>query len=206
MSDLNLTKLVEQFEQLSDVMLAISATFRIAGDAGRDSAVDEKPAKPSKATKARSKVEAGAKESGEELTIDDVRAKLKDLIGAKGKDKMVEVLGVVGADKLSDVDESQYQELFDLTQKAIDAEEEEEATASKKPASKKAKAKKGPTLEEVTTAAKALIEMDKPAYMKLTKKLGKPSDMDESDYAAAITAYEEAMPEADADADEEDML
>ena len=51
----------------------------------------------------------------------------------------------------------------------------------------------------MTEAAKALIEADKPAYVKLTKKLGKPSEMDESDYAAAIEAYTEAMP-ADDDA------
>jgi hypothetical protein len=56
--------------------------------------------------------------------------------------------------------------------------------------------KAGPTLDDVTEAAKALIDADKPAYLKITKKLGKPSEMDESVYAQAIAAYQEAMPEA----------
>jgi len=56
----------------------------------------------------------------------------------------------------------------------------------------------------VQAAAGALIEADKPAYLKLAKKLGKPSEMDASNYAAALAAYEAAMP-AEEEA-EEDLL
>ena len=121
---------------------------------------------------------------------------MKELVAAKGSDALLEAFAVVGAGKLADVDESQYQELIDAAQALIDAEDEAPPAKAKT----KAKGKKaGPTIEEVTEAAKALIEADKPAYVKLTKKLGKPSEMDESDYAAAIEAYTEAMP-ADDDA------
>lgn len=200
MSELNLKKLADQFDELAATLTAISGTFRTGAGGSKGAGVDGKTAGRTPAGKAKAaKVEEG---SDEELTIDAVRAKLKELVEAKGKDKMVEALESVGAGKLADVDESQYQELVDTAQGIIDEEEDEAPT--KKPAAKKtAKAKKGPSLEDVNTAAKALIEADKPAYMKLTKKLGKPSEMDESDYAAAIEAYEGAMPE---EGGEDDLL
>jgi hypothetical protein len=110
---------------------------------------------------------------------------------------MVEALESVGAGKLADVDESQYQELIDAAQAMIDEEE----SPAKKPAAKKSAKKAGPSLDEVNEAAKALITADKPAYLKITKKLGKPSEMEEGDYAAAIESYTEAMP-----AEEDDLL
>jgi hypothetical protein len=127
------------------------------------------------------------------IDIDTVREKMKELVEAKGADALLAAFAEVGAGKLADVDESQYQELIDAAQTMIDAEEDEAPApkAKAKPAAKKA----GPTLEEVNEAASALIEADKPAYLKLMKKLGKPSEMEEGDYAAAIEAYQGAMPE-----------
>lgn len=198
MSELNLKKLAEQFDELAATLTAISGTFRASGGGGKAASNDGPPAKRAAAGKGKAaKMEEG---SDEELTIDTVREKLKELVEAKGKDKMVEALESVGAGKLADVDESQYQELVDKTQEMID--EEDEPAPKKAPAKKTAtKARKGPTLDEVNEAAKALIEADKPTYLKLVKKLGKPSEMDESDYAAAIEAYTEAMP-----AEDEDLL
>jgi len=187
MSELNLKKLADQFDELAQQLIAISGTFRNAGGAGKPASDDGKAASKPAARKGKA---AAVEAEDEGVDIDTVRAKLKELVEAKGKDKMVEALESVGAGKLADVDESQYQELMDKAQEMID--EEEEA----KPAAKKAKGKtkKGPTLDEVKEAAQALIDADKPAYLKLAKKLGKPTEMDEGDYAAAIEAYTEAMP------------
>jgi hypothetical protein len=113
---------------------------------------------------------------------------------------MVEALESVGAGKLADVDESQYQELLDKAQELIDEEDEpeEKPKTKAKPAAKKAKAV---TLDELTAAAKELIEADKPAFVKLSKKFGKPSECDEDQYADYLKAIQAAMPEADGDDD-----
>lgn len=199
--NLNHKKVAEQLDAISEAFLALSATFRAAGDDSTAGSGDGKVTKPVRAAKP-SPTKPKAEETSAELTIDEVREKLKALVEAKGKEKMVEALESVGAGKLADVDESQYQELVDKAQEFIDEEEADEAPAPKKGKTKPTP--KGPSLGDVTEAAKALIDADKPAYLKLVKKLGKPSDMDESDYAGAIAAYEAAMPE-EAEA-EDDLL
>jgi len=192
MSELNLKKLADQFDELAQQLTAISGTFRNACGAGKPASDDGKVASKPTARKGKA---AAVEAEDDGLSIDTVREKLKELVEAKGKDKMVEALESVGAGKLADVDESQYQELVDAAQGMID--EEDEANPAAKKTAAKGKAKKGPTLDEVKEAAQALIEADKPAYLKLAKKLGKPTEMDESDYAAAIEAFTEAMPEGD---------
>jgi hypothetical protein len=198
--ELDMNKVADQLDELAQVVIALSGTFRAAGGGGGTASGKGKTGgKP--AGKPPAKVAAGAAEEGAELTEDDVREKLKELVAAKGKDVMVSALESVGAAKLGDVDESQYAELVEKIDELI-AEEETEpepAKPAKKVAAKKTAKKAGPTLEEVTAAASALIDADKPAYMKLMKKLGKPSDMDEANYAAAIAAYEAAMPDTDGD-------
>lgn len=200
---LNHKRVAEQLDAISEAFLALSGTFRNSSDSDAEAEGDEPAAKPVRGAKSASKPAAKpaakkAQAEQDELTIDDVRTKLKELVEAKGKEKMVEALESVGAGKLADVDESQYQELVSKAQEFIDEEDE----PTPKPAAKKGK-KAGPTLDDVNEAAKALIAADKPAYLKLSKKLGKPSEMEEDDYAAAIAAYEQAMPE---DADGEDDL
>lgn len=206
---INSKKVAEQLDAISEAFMVLASTFRSGGSSDDDSTGDEPAAKPVRGSKpaakpAASKPAAKKAEAPAEsdLTIDEVRAKLKELVESKGKDKMVEALESVGAGKLGDVDESQYQELLDKAQEFID--EEDEAPA-KKPAPKGKAKKAGPTLDEVNEAAKALIAADKPAYLKLAKKLGKPSEMDEDDYAAAIAAYEQAMPEGSEDGDDDLM-
>lgn len=202
---INSKKVAEQLDAISEAFMALAGTFRSGGSGTEDTDGDEPAAKPVRGSKSAPKPAAKpaakkAQAEQDELSIDDVRTKLKELVEAKGKEKMVEALESVGAGKLADVDESQYQELVDKAQEFID--EEDEAPAKKAPAKKTAK-KAGPTLDDVNEAAKALIAADKPAYLKLSKKLGKPSEMEEDDYADAITAYEQAMPE---EAGEEDDL
>jgi hypothetical protein len=206
---INSKKVAEQLDAISEAFMALAGTFRSSGSADQADDGDEPTAKPVRSSKSAAKPAASkpaakkAQAEQDELSIDDVRTKLKELVEAKGKEKMVEALESVGAGKLADVDESQYQELVDKAQEFID--EEDEAPA-KKPAAKKTAKKAGPTLDDVNGAAKALIAADKPAYLKLSKKLGKPSEMEEDDYAAAIAAYEQSMPEGSEDGDDDDLL
>lgn len=206
---INSKKVAEQLDAISEAFMALASTFRSGGSDTADTDGDEPAAKPVRGAKSTPKPAAKpaakkAQAEQDELSIDDVRTKLKELVEAKGKEKMVEALESVGAGKLADVDESQYQELVDKAQEFIEEEEEEEEDEpAPKPAAKGKAKKAGPTLDDVNEAAKALIAADKPAYLKLSKKLGKPSEMEEDDYAAAIDAYEQAMPE---EAVEEDDL
>lgn len=205
---INSKKVAEQLDAISEAFMALAGTFRSSVEGGADNDGDEPAAKPVRGSKHTPKPAAKpaakkAQAEQDELSIDDVRAKLKELVEAKGKEKMVEALESVGAGKLADVDESQYQELVDKAQEFIDEEDEAPANPAKKAPAKKTAKKAGPTLDDVNEAAKALIAADKPAYLKLAKKLGKPSEMEEDDYAAAIAAYEQAMPEDSEDGDDD---
>lgn len=197
---LNHKTVAEQLDAISEGFTALAGSFRSSGGTGAGGSADGEAEKPVRTTKSAAKSKPAAKKEAEasDLSIDEVREKLKELVDAKGKEKMVEALESVGAGKLADVDESQYQELVDKAQEFIDEEDE---PAPKKPAAKKTAKKAGPTLDDVNEAAKALIAADKPAYLKLSKKLGKPSEMDEADYADAIAAYEAAMPSEEGDDD-----
>jgi len=205
---INSKKVAEQLDIISEAFMALAGTFRSGGSDAESEGVDGEAAKPVRGAKSTPKpaTKPAAKKAQaeqDELSIDDVRTKLKELVEAKGKEKRVEALESVGAGKLADVDESQYQELVDKAQEFID--EEDEPAPKAKPAAKGKAKKAGPTLDDVNEAAKALIAADKPAYLKLSKKLGKPSEMEEDDYATAIAAYEQAMPE-DADGGDDDLL
>lgn len=208
---MNAKKIAQQLDIISEAFTALASTFRAGGSGEDDSDGDATPAEsvpatPAAAKRTRKSRAAAAPtpapaEDEDEVTVDDVREKLKALMEAKGKDRMVEALASVGAGKLSDVDESQYQELINTAQQYMDEEEEEE----EEPPKKRTRKAKGPTLDEVTAAAKALIAADKPAYLKITKKLGKPSEMDAADYAEALAAYEAAMPEEEEEEDDDDL-
>lgn len=207
MKEAQVRKVSELFQAISEAFAELSASF--SSDSGDDAggSADGKAAKPvrgAKSAPAASKPAAKGKAQAEEseLTQDDVRDALRELVELRGKDVMVQALESVGAGKLADVDESQYQELMDKVNELKEEPEEAPAPAKgkAKPAAKK---KAGPTLDDVTEAAKALIEADKPTFVKLSKKLGKPSEMDEDDYAAAIEVYEAAMP---ADGGDDDLL
>jgi hypothetical protein len=203
MKETQLRKVSELCDTISEAFAELSATFSSGGVSDAGGSADGKVAKPVRGAKSAAAAPAKAKPKAaaadEELTQDDVRDALRELVELRGKEVMVQALESVGAGKLADVDESQYQELMDKVNELKEAEPEEAPPPKK--AAAKSKAKKGPTLDDVQTAAKALIDADKPAFVKLSKKLGKPSEMEEEDYAAAIEAYEAAMPEEGADDD-----
>lgn len=207
---LNHKKVAEQLDAISEAFMALAGSFRSGGVVGEDSSGDGEAAKPvrgAKSAPAKAASKPAAKkaqaEQDEELSIDTVREKLKELVEAKGKEKMVEALESVGAGKLADVDESQYQELMDAAQAMIDEEDEPEEKPAKKPAAKKAGKAKAVTLDELTAAAKELIEADKAAFVKLSKKFGKPSECDEDTYADYLKAIQAAMPEEGGEEDDD---
>lgn len=193
--ELNNAQVAETLDEIAALFSKLSGTFRAAGDGG-DGEGNERPAagrgKP--AAKSTGKTKPAAKEeAATELTEDDVREALKELVAEKGKDTMIKALESVGASKLAEVDESQYQELMGKVAE-LKAEEDPAPTPAKAKG-KPAKAKKGPTLEELTEAAKALIDADKPAYLKIVKKFGKPSEVDADQYAPMLEAIQAAMPD-----------
>lgn len=203
----HLKQAADQLEEAANALLALSGTFRAAAGGGKGESGDGKAGgKPAARAGAAKPGKGKAKEEADEdLTVDTVRDKLRELVDAKGKEKMVEALESVGAGKLADVDESQYQELMDKAQELIDAEEEEEQeekpAKGKKPAAKKAK--KGPTEDDVKEKAQELVDADKKAELaKLLKKFKakKVSELDEEHYADFIEAADEALGE------EEDLV
>lgn len=204
--ELNHEQVAETLDEIAGLFLKLSGTFRPSSSGSKVGSANGSAAKPVRGAKPATKSTPKKEEADEDLSIDTVREKLKELVEAKGKDKMVEALESVGAGKLADVDESQYQELVDKAQELIDAEDDdelEEKPVVKKPAAKKAAAKvKAVTLDELTEAAKELIASDKAAFVKLTKKFGKPSECDEDQYGDFLKAIQAAMPE-DTDGDED---
>lgn len=206
--ELNHEQVADVLDEIGALFSKLSGSFRAGGGSAKGGDGDGETAKSVRASKpAAGKSKPAPKEeeaSDEELSIDTVREKLKELVEAKGKDKMVEALESVGAGKLADVDESQYQELMDAAQTMIDEEDEpEEKPAAKKPAAKKAGKAKAVTLDELTAAAKELIEADKAAFVKLSKKFGKPSECDEDQYADYLKAIQAAMPEEGGEEDDD---
>lgn len=180
--------------------------FRAASNTGgngraKGGADGDEPA-PSSRSRSKSKPAASKKAAAQEdLTIDEVREKLKELVDAKGKESMVEALESVGAGKLADVDESQYGELVAEAQRRIDEEEPDEAPAPKtRSRSKKAK---GPTADDLLEKFKELIDADKAKAKSVLKGLGvaKISEVDDDDVADAMKAVEAAL-----EGDEEDDL
>lgn len=198
MKELNHEQVAEAFDEIAAIFTRLSGTFRLSGAAGGDA-----PSNGKARGKPAARTVVGPTEPSDEHDEDSIREALKQLAVAKGKDTMVAALASVGAAKLGDVDESQYGELMTNITAAMEAAEEEPAPAKKTAAKKTAAKAKAVTLEQVTEAAKALIDADKPAYLKLVKKTGKPSEMDEDGYAAALAAFQAAMP---AEEGEDDLL
>ena len=102
----DVAKLAKQFDQLSEIVLAIAGTFRSAGGAADDSgddgeAGDEVRPSAGKSKSAASKPAAkktAAKGKAAEVTEDDVREALQELAEAKGAGALVAALATVGLD------------------------------------------------------------------------------------------------------------
>ncbi len=161
-------QLADLFDELSETMTKIAGTFRGAGssqpsadgDAGAGRKV-RKPAKP-------------APDAEEAITEDTVREALKKLADEKGAGEMKKALESVGAGRLSDVDEDQYEELMANIEKALTAKK---ATAPKK--GKKAEV----TFDEVSEAFKTLLDEDRAAAKRVLKGagVGKLSELEDAD-------------------------
>lgn len=169
---------------IAEAFTAIEGTFRSAGKGGSADAGDAKP--------------SGKSSKSEDIDLDTLKEALKDLAEAKGKDKVAEALTEVGAGRLSDVDESQFQELMDKVKELMEAEDEPEPAKKTRSRSKKPAAPEV-DLDSVTEKFKALVKADKPAAVKLLKKLGvaKISELEEDDFAKADGLIDAAMPEDD---------
>lgn len=167
-------KLAEQFSELGTLMEAISGTFRNGAGEDEGEGGDGKAGKAVRGGTASK----GAKSGKTKITQDSLRASLKELAAAKGQDKMAEVLAEVGASRLPDVDEDDYQELSDAIAKAM--EEEDEKPAGK---GKKGKAEPAPDKDDVVKAYKKLLKADPKAAKKLLKtaQLDDIDELDEDD-------------------------
>jgi hypothetical protein len=207
--DLDHKKIADIFMDLSVLYSTLSATFRGGSasevDSGGDGEVEKpvrgrKPAAGS-STKSSKPVKGGAAETPE-ITEDSLRAALSELGASRGKAAVTKALATVGAGRLPDVDEDDYQALHEAIQK-LSEEEEDEAPAKKTPA-KKTAAKKAPVpdIDELTESFKKLIDADKPAAKKILKDAGlaKLTEIDTDDDDAMremAEAIEAAMPEDD---------
>lgn len=167
-----LAKLAAQMDELAELFTAIGGTFRDAGEAGADSGGDAPAGK-----KVRGAKPAKAKPADDDtVTEEQVKAKLMELADAKGAATMKKALESVGAGKLSDVDEEQYQELMDKADELM-AEEDKPAKA------KKGKAKPEVDMDSLTVKFKKLVDEDKAAAKKVLKANGitKLSEVDQED-------------------------
>lgn len=199
MSDINNAQVAETLDEISELMSKLAGHFRSSSSGSSGAAVDgtaKKAVRGAAASKpAAGKAKAKAAEPDEELTIEEVREALKELVELRGKEVMVQALESVGAGKLADVDESQYAELM-VEVERLKEEEPEEAPEPAKKTRTRSKAKaKGPTMEDLVEKFKELIESDRAAAKAVVKELGvtKISEVDDDDIADAMTAVEAAL-------------
>lgn len=213
-------KLADQFQELSDTLMAISGTFRSAGEGGDDTGGDDetgaavrKPAAKSKSAAAPAKPAAKGKAKAEsqesDVSEDDVREALQALAEAKGKGALVAALASVGAGALKEVDESQYAELIEKANEMAESEDEYDEDGEvegAKPAAKGKKAapaakgktkKPAATKESATEKFTELAESDVDAAKVLLKELGVKKfsmlDDDETDWNDVTAQIEAAM-------------
>ena len=191
-------EIAEAFDAINEQIGKLASYFRngsgSAGSAGVNGTAKKPATKSAAAKPAVGKAKAKADPDEEELTIEEVREALKELVEVRGKEVMVQALESVGAGKLADVDESQYQELMVEVERLKEEEPEEAAPAKKTRTRSKAKAK-GPTMDDLVEKFKELIEADRAAAKAVVKELGvaKISEVEEDDIADAMTAVEAAL-------------
>jgi len=213
--ELNVGKLAEQFDQLSELITAISGTFRAASSGEKGGSVDDEAAEPVRTRRAKpapapaGKSKPAPTEDEDTVTEDQVRAALKGLADVKGKDAMAGALASVGAGRLPDVDENDYPALMKAVKEALEAEDEadeaeEPAPKTRSSRTKKAPAKKAaPEYDDIVERFKALAGQDKDAAKAVLKKckLAKLSEVDQED-DDAMTAVSEAIDAAMVDEDD----
>lgn len=164
-------QLAELFDQLAETMTAISGCFRSEGGDSAGAGGNGKAA-----GKVRGKSAAKpADDEASEITEDTVREKLKELADAKGAATMKKALESVGAGRLSDVEEEQYEELLGVIEKLMSAK------------AAKGKAKKQEVdYDDLADRFAKLVKADTAAAKKILKDNGlkKLSEVDQDDQDA----------------------
>jgi len=199
MSDNN-AKIADTLDEMAELHSRLASYFRGEGSGTGSGSVNGTAKKPAAKSTAAGKTAGAAKSKAkpepeeEELTIEEVREALKELVEVRGKEVMVQALESVGAGKLADVDESQYAELMVEVERLKEEEPEEAAPAKKTRTRSKAKAK-GPTADDLLEKFKELIEADRAGAKAVLKELGvtKISEVDDDDIQAAMDAVEAAL-------------
>lgn len=216
---LNTKQLAKQFDEMSELLMAIAGTFRNAGSSGEAEGDDDTPAKSVRGTGKSAASKPAAKKASKEadLTEDDMREALEALSDAKGKDALVEALSHVGAGKFSEVDEGDWPELKTKVDELMAADDDlgdddadktpkgRKATASKPAAKKAAAKKKALSLEDdVQPKFAELVDADRDQAKKLLKKHGaaKLSELDEDSFVDFLADVEAALEAAG----EDDMM
>lgn len=198
--ELNHKAIAEHLDTVAEAMTGLAGYFRNAATGGASGGVDGTAKKRTGSAAASTKTAGAAKGKAkadaedQDLTIDEVREGLKELVEVRGKEVMVQALESVGAGKLADVDESQYGELMEEVARLKDEEPEEAAPAKKTRTRSKAKAK-GPTADDLLEKFKELIEADRAAAKAVLKELGvaKISEVEDDDIVDAMGAVEAAL-------------
>ena len=193
-------KLAEQFDALAETLTAIGGTFRSASGSGEDAGGDAPAGKSVRKPRTSA---AKSKPAAAEITEDTLREKLKELAASKGKEKMADALAEVGAGRLPEVGEDDYDALDKAIDALMEAEDEPAPKGKGKPAAKKGKAK-APDYDEVEAKFKELLEADKAAAREVLKEAGlkRLSEVDQDDDGALqdlLNAITEAL-------DGEDMV
>lgn len=180
----NSKQIADLLDEAAEVFTKLSACFRGAGSGGEKPAGDGKAAR-----KVRGKPAATEDDA---ITVDTVREKLKEVADQKGAAAMKAVLTSVGASRLSDVEEDQYEELMAAAEKTL-------AT--------KGKAKtKGVDFDELTTRFKKLVDEDSAKAKAVLKAAGlkKLSEADQDDQEV-LKELSDAV-DAALEGDEDDSL
>ncbi len=195
-------KLAEQFDALAETITAIGGTFRAAAEGGDGGAGDGAAEKPVRGrNKPASRPAAKEAPKAAEVTEDLLREALKDLAASKGKEKVAEALAEVGAGRLSEVGEDDYQTLLDAIVK-LAADGEDEPAPKAKPKAKKPAA---PDYDAVEEKFKELLAADKAKAKEVLTEAGlkRLSEVDKEDEGALtdlLTAITAALE------DEDDMV
>lgn len=204
-----LNTLAKQFDELSELITAISGTFRSASEGDDGGAVDGAPAKPVRSAgkpAAKSASKPAKKASAEELTTEDMQEAMTALTKAKGKDALVDALAHFGASRFSEVDEDSWSEFKAKIDELMEADDDLDGApakpAVKKAPAKKAAAKKAITLkDDVAPVFQQLVDLDRAAAKKLLEKHGavKLSELEDDSFEAFLADVNEAIEAADED-------
>lgn len=183
----NSKQIADLLDEAAEVFTKLSACFRGAGSGGKDSGGDGKAGR-----KVRGKPAAT-----EELDIDTLREKLKEVADTKGAAAMKAVLKSVGAARLSDVEEDKYQDLMDAADAAL----------AEKPKSRGKAKKEGVDFDDLATRFKKLVDENTAAAKKVLKEAGlkKLAEVDQED-EEAMQSLSDAVDAALEGGDDDDLV